>query len=39
MAPLDYVTGGSFDTGTLREISQTTARSYLNWQLRLEMKL
>ena len=39
VAPLDYVTGGSVDTATLRETSQTTARSYLNWQFRLEMKL
>ena len=39
----DYQTGGSFDeittAGTLRDTSQTTARSFVNWQLRLELKL
>ena len=35
----DYVTGGTVDTATFRETARTTARSYANWQLRLEMKL
>ena len=39
LAAADYATGGSIDTDTVRETSQTTARSYVNWQLRLEMKL
>lgn len=39
LAPSDYVTGGSFDTDTERETTQTTARTYVNWQLRLELKL
>jgi iron complex outermembrane receptor protein len=37
--PADYLTGGSFDTALERETTQTTARTYVNWQLRLEMKL
>ncbi len=39
LAPSDYVNGGSFDTDTERETTQTTARTYVNWQLRLELKL
>ena len=35
----DYVTGGTVDTPAFRETARTTARSYANWQLRLEMKL
>ncbi len=38
-APLDYVTAGSVDTPTERETARGVARSYTNWQLRLEMKL
>ena len=34
-----YLSGGSFDAGPLRESTLTTARSYVNWQLRLEIKL
>jgi outer membrane receptor for ferrienterochelin and colicins len=37
--PLDYVTGGTYDEGGLRETSTTTAPTSLNLQLRLEMKL
>ncbi len=39
LAPSDYMIGGSFDTDTERETTQTTARTYVNWQLRLELKL
>jgi outer membrane receptor for ferrienterochelin and colicins len=38
-APRDYLTGGSFQNTDFREASETTANSYINWQLRLEMKL
>ena len=39
VAPNDYVTDGSIRTDTLRETAQTSARSFVNWQLRLELKL
>jgi len=39
LAPVDYVIGGSFDTDTERETTQTAARTYVNWQLRLELRL
>jgi outer membrane receptor for ferrienterochelin and colicins len=39
LAPADYVIGGSFDTDTERETTQTAARTYVNWQLRLELRL
>jgi iron complex outermembrane receptor protein len=46
LTALDYVTGGSFDVAvppsneaTLRQSNETTARSYLNLQVRLEIKL
>jgi outer membrane receptor for ferrienterochelin and colicins len=39
LTALDHVTGGSFDVGTLRQSSETTAKSYLNLQVRLEIKL
>ena len=39
LARLDYVTAESFDAEGVRETSRTTARSYLNWQIRLELKL
>jgi iron complex outermembrane receptor protein len=39
LSALDYLTGGSFDAGPLRQSTLTTARSYVNWQLRLEIKL
>jgi outer membrane receptor for ferrienterochelin and colicins len=35
LAPLDYVTAST----VANETATTTARSYINWQLRLEMKL
>ena len=41
----DYQTGSSYETDTAPlnvaqlETAQTTARSYVNWQLRLELKL
>jgi iron complex outermembrane receptor protein len=35
LAPLDYLTASTVDT----ETAATTARSYVNWQVRLEMKL
>jgi iron complex outermembrane receptor protein len=39
LTALDYVTGGSVDTGPLRQKSLTTARSFVNLQVRVEMKL
>jgi outer membrane receptor for ferrienterochelin and colicins len=39
LAPAEYLTGGSFDTDTERETTRTTARTYVNWQLRLELRL
>nr|MBP6778280.1 hypothetical protein [Piscinibacter sp.] len=38
-AAQDYVLGSTFDGETERETAQTTARTYVNWQLRLELKL
>ena len=38
-APRDYVTGSSFEGAASREASETVASSYVNWQLRFEMKL
>ncbi len=38
-APHDYLTGNRYEDATLRETSETNASSYINWQLRLEMKL
>ena len=35
----DYRTQTRVESGPLRETSTNTARSYVNWQLRLEMKL
>ncbi len=37
--PRDYVSGGSVVDGGVRETSQTTAPTYLNLQVRLEIKL
>ena len=37
--PRGYVTGGTFDDAGVRETSATTAPTYLNLQVRLEMKL
>ena len=37
--PRDYVTGGTFDDGGVRETSTTTAPTSLNLQVRLELKL
>ena len=39
LVPADYQTGGSFDSDKERETTQTTARTFVNWQLRLELKL
>ena len=39
LAPLDSVETNSVIVGSLRETSVTTAPSYVNWQLRLELKL
>jgi iron complex outermembrane receptor protein len=39
LAPRDYATGGSLDDAGVRETSTTTAPTYLNLQLRLEIKL
>jgi iron complex outermembrane receptor protein len=39
LTPRDYVTGGTFDDAGVRETSTTTAPTYLNLQVRLEMKL
>ncbi len=39
LAPADYRLGGSFVTATESETTQTTARTFVNWQLRLELKL
>lgn len=39
LAARDYVTGSRFDNGAIRETSETDTQSYINWQLRLEMKL
>ena len=38
-APGDYLTGSRFEGPDARETSQTDARSYINWQLRLELRL
>lgn len=38
-APSDYLTGNRFEGANLHETSETNASSYINWQLRLEMKL
>ena len=37
--PRDYATGGTFDDAGVRETSTTTAPTYLNLQIRLEIKL
>lgn len=39
LAAQDFLLGSSFDTDTERETAQTTTRTYINWQLRLELKL
>ncbi|HET7794318.1 MAG TPA: TonB-dependent receptor [Rhizobacter sp.] len=38
-APRDYVTGSRFEDASLRDVSETTQPTYINWQLRLEMRL
>jgi iron complex outermembrane receptor protein len=38
-APRDYETGSRFEQASSRTVSETTQPSYINWQLRLEMKL
>jgi outer membrane receptor for ferrienterochelin and colicins len=37
--PRDYITGGSLDALGVREVSQNTAPTYVNLQVRLEIKL
>lgn len=37
--PADYFTGSALDDGLLRETAQTVTHSFVNWQLRLELKL
>jgi len=39
LTPADHVTGSSFDTGPTRQRSVTTARSFVNLQVRVEIKL
>jgi outer membrane receptor for ferrienterochelin and colicins len=39
LSAADYALGSSFDTETERDTAQTTTRSYVTWQLRLELKL
>ncbi len=39
IAPLPYETGRSVQTTSVLETVDTVARSYVNWQLRLELKL
>ena len=39
IAPRDYLTGGSLDALGLRETSQNTAPTFVNLQIRLEIKL
>ena len=39
LAPHDYVTTNAITLDTLRETARTQAPSYVNWQLRLELKL
>lgn len=38
-APHDYLTGSRYEGAAVRETSEINASSYINWQLRLEMKL
>jgi iron complex outermembrane receptor protein len=39
LAPDDYQSWASVDTGSLRTRADTTTTTYTNWQLRLELKL
>ena len=39
IVPRDYLTGSRFENADSREVSATTASSYVNWQLRLEISL
>lgn len=39
VAPRDYVTGSRFEDVDSRAVSETTQPTFVNWQLRLEMKL
>ncbi|HEV8314525.1 MAG TPA: TonB-dependent receptor [Burkholderiaceae bacterium] len=39
LGPEDYFTASALDDGVLRERAQTVTRSFVNWQLRLELKL
>ncbi len=38
-APRDYLTGSAYESAAFRETSETNTTSYLNWQLRFELKL
>lgn len=39
LGPEDYFTASAPDDGSLRESARTVTRSFVNWQLRLELKL
>jgi outer membrane receptor for ferrienterochelin and colicins len=39
LAPLDYITASSIDTGPLRDASETRNTTRTQWSLRLELKL
>jgi iron complex outermembrane receptor protein len=39
LAAADYLLGSTYDTEVQRETAQTTTRTYVTWQLRLELKL
>lgn len=39
LAPHDYITTNALTVDTFRETARTQATSYVNWQLRLELKL
>lgn len=39
LAPLDNLTSTSIEADDIRESARNTARSFVNWQMRLEMKL
>jgi iron complex outermembrane receptor protein len=38
-APRDYLTGSRYESAASRVSAVTDATSYINWQLRFEMKL
>jgi outer membrane receptor for ferrienterochelin and colicins len=39
MVPNDYITGSRYESPTLRESGENVASTYINWQLRVELKL